>query len=319
MQLFRNLFQPPESLQGCVLAIGNFDGMHLGHRAVVEQALSLARDKAKPCVVMTFSPHPRQYFFPDTAPANIEPLTIRLRRMRELGVDGLMLARFNAALAEMSAESFVERLLVETLGVAHVVVGEDFHFGYRRQGDIRFLQDQAVRYRFGCTYVAPVIQSGEPVSSTRIRASLSRGRIDEVSGLLGRPYEIFSTVIHGEKRGRQMQAPTANLSLDGLHIPRYGVYAVRFAVGQRLTESSWQEGVANLGLRPTFGSHHTPLLEVHGLGNVPDLYGKRLRVRLVQHLRDEQRFESQDALMQQIQQDIQKAKLLLSEAGVADT
>ncbi len=310
MHIFRDL-SAPLPFKGCVLAIGNFDGMHLGHRAVLEQALAVARGKGKPCIAMTFTPHPRQYFSPQTAPGHIEPLRLRLLRMREMHLHGVMLARFNASFAAIKAESFVEKLLVETLGVTHVVVGEDFHFGHRRQGDIRFLQDQAVRHRFGCTYVLPVMKDGSPISSTRIRTALSEGNPAEAEALLGRPYEIFGRVIHGDKRGREMQVPTANLALGGLHVPRYGVYAARFGGEESSGERKWQDGVANIGVKPTFGAKSAPLLELHGFGQVGDLYGRRLRVRLVEHLRDEKSFDSTAELMRQIGRDIGQASRLL--------
>jgi riboflavin kinase/FMN adenylyltransferase len=262
MQIFRNPYSPSSHLKGCVLAIGNFDGVHVGHRAVLEQAQALSINHGAPFVVMTFSPHPRQYFSPASAARNIEPLITRLRRMRELHADGLLLTRFNAAFASVSAKSFVEDVLVGAFFVTHVVVGEDFHFGSDRSGNIRFLQDQAVTHRFGCTYVPPVMMAGAAVSSTRVRGMLSAGDMHTAATLLGRPYEITGRVVHGEKRGRTMDVPTANITLEGLHLPRFGVYAVRYST----EDAVWMDGVANLGVRPTFGGGNAPLLEVHGLG-----------------------------------------------------
>jgi riboflavin kinase / FMN adenylyltransferase len=304
-----------QSLCHAVMAIGNFDSVHIGHRAVLEQAKALAVQQGVPCVAMTFHPHPRCYFAPDAAPRAIEPLTVRIRRLRALGIDGLLMLRFNAALADMDAETFIHKIVVDKMQVSHVVVGEDFRFGAGRGGDIHFLQEQAVQHRFGFTYVPPMMLDDSPISSTRIRALLTEGNMAKAARLLGRPYQIIGRVVHGEKRGREMKTPTANLRVEGLHMPRFGVYAVMFAVLEgtdcETYPPQWQQGVANLGIRPTFGEGNVPLLEVHGFTSLPPCYGKTLRVRLMKHLRDECTFDSQASLMAQITQDIAAAKSAL--------
>lgn len=316
MQIIRHERSTPPELRGPALAIGNFDGLHLGHQAVIREAQGLATQHDSPAMVMTFHPHPKRYFRPNAAAMAIEPLHVRLRRLRAMNLDGALVLPFGERLATMPAEQFVHQILVEALQVSHVVVGENFRFGQGRQGDVHLLQELASTYRFGVTYVPPVMRDGAPVSSSRVRRCLDEGKMEDAASLLGRPYQIFGRVQHGDKRGRTLSAPTANVALTGLHPPRYGVYAVEFAVVTSpdctISPPHWQPGVANLGIRPTFTDDNTPRLEVHGLEPTGDLYGKYLRVRLITHLRDEQRFSDSDALKAQIGRDIARAQEHLS-------
>jgi riboflavin kinase / FMN adenylyltransferase len=310
MHCFTDASHTPASLKGCVLAIGNFDGVHRGHLSVLMHAKERAALQGRPWVVMSFFPHPRQYFAPDTPAQAIESLPTRLRRIRALGADGLLLLRFNAALAALEAEAFIEQILVAGLAVKHIVVGKDFCFGRGRRGDIALLRAAATAHGFVCEAVPPLSAAdGTPISSTRIRTALSNGDMQEASILLGRPYSIIGRVIHGDKRGRTLATPTANLSLKGLHPSRYGVYAVQHSLDG---EATWQHGVANLGVRPTFGEGSVPLLEVHSFEALGDVYGQRMSVRLLAHLRDEQSFTDVAALKHQIALDIAQAKQILN-------
>lgn len=323
MFLTRSCDHVAQRFQRCVLAIGNFDGVHLGHQALIKRARELAIMQAAPLAVMTFHPHPRRYFAPHSAALAIEPPHMRLRRLRALGVEAVFALPFNEALANMEATLFIEELLVQRLHVRSVVIGEDFHFGKGRGGTPALLEREAARLGFSSVPVPPVAVDGAPVSSSRIRACLDRGAVDEAAALLGRPYQLCGRVVHGRQLGHALGAPTANLRLSGLHLPRYGVYAVEFAVsgGADCVEGSvhWLPGVANLGVRPTLIADGEPLLEVHSLTPVEPLYGQRLRVRMLSFLRDEQRFEDASALSSQIQCDIEAARAVHARVGAATT
>ncbi len=323
MYVFRHYTDCPSSLRGGVLAIGNFDGVHLGHRAVLEEAQGIATRHQVPLLIMTFQPHPRRFFRPETAALAIDPLHVRLRRLKALGVNGILLQRFNTSFAALTAAAFVETVLSEALGVSHVVVGEDFHFGKGREGNVHRLQEMAIAERMGCTYVPPVIVRDVPVSSSRIRACLSEGRIEDAATLLGRPYQIYGRVIHGEKRGREMHTPTANIGVEGLHFPRFGVYAVQYALLESADCSQdppqWCDGIANLGVRPSFGEGSPPLLEVHGFQSMGQVYGRFMRVRLLRHIRDECTFSDAQALQRQIRRDIASVKAYHGSCSLSNT
>lgn len=313
MLIFRDYHAISDTLKGCVLAIGNFDGVHLGHRAVLDKALAIAKEQHLPCVVMTFHPHPKYFFSPENKPLALEPFHIKCRRLQGISVDGVIALPFDAKLAAMSASQFIADILCDALQVKHVVVGEDFRFGHKRQGDVDFLRNAANDriFGFGFDAMPPVIASGQPISSSRIRTCLSGGNIKEAARLLGRPAQIYGRVQHGDKRGRAIGVPTANLRIQHLHQPRYGVYAVAYA----LTDGAdcvdyppeWKDAVANFGIRPTFNGD-TPLLEVHALQESGDFYGKFMRVRLIDFIRDEVAFENAEALKTQIQTDIAQAR-----------
>lgn len=300
----------PVELRGAAIAIGNFDGLHRGHRAVLTAMLERAKALNIPPAVMTFEPHPRMFFTPGHAPHRIEPLHCKLRRLREMGVEIVYIHRFNKALSSLSAEDFAGGILSEKLGIKYVVTGEDFVFGHQRGGNSATLAQMAQDGLFGYSAVPALEVVGAPCSSSRIRAHLAAAEMTQAAELLGRPYEISGRVAHGDGRGRSLGAPTANLLLHDIFLPAYGVYAVRYRPSDgRLRDEvhGWRDGVANLGVRPTFGGSE-PRLEVHGFDECHDLYGQRLRVRLLSYLRPEQKFDSGAALRERIAEDIQHAK-----------
>lgn len=302
-------FLPPE-LKGGALAIGNFDGLHVGHRAVLAAMRERAQTENVPPCVMTFEPHPRMFFTPDHPPYRIEPLQRKLRRLKLAGVKIVYLQRFNAALSSMTAEAFIGDILQNRLEVAHVITGEGFVFGHKRSGNSDLLRAAAAQGRFGYTSVPELRIGGEVCSSSSIRRHLAESEMRQAAALLGRAYEITGRVRHGEARGRTLGAPTANLGLHGLFLPRYGVYAVRYRVSDGSMQESgreWQDGVANLGIRPSFGGGE-PSLEVHGFDESRSLYGQRLRVQLLTFLREEKTFATPEALKEQIMRDIAQAK-----------
>lgn len=300
-------------LKGCVVAIGNFDGLHLGHRALIDAARGTAREASKPLVVLTFSPHPRRYFHPDAAPfALIAPIA-RRRILAQWGVDAVVTLPFDAALAATSAQDFIDRLLVAGLQPQHVVVGADFAFGHKRSGNADMLKAQGAEKGFGVTALAPARDSeGEIYSSTRIRNHLNAGELEEAQQLLGRPWDMESTVVHGDKRGRELGYPTANQVLgDYLRLP-FGIYAVRVLIGE---DTVWRGGAANLGIRPMFRVE-TPLMETFIFNYNEDIYGKTLRVRPVRRLRPEMKFSDLEALISQMKQDCLEAEAVLKSATI---
>jgi riboflavin kinase/FMN adenylyltransferase len=313
MRLFRDLDTLLDDARGAAVAIGNFDGLHRGHRAVIGAMQEAAQGRNLPQAVLTFAPHPRRFFAPDAPPLALEPFHVRARRLRALGVDMLYLARFNQALSQLSARAFIEEVLVKRLGVRHVTTGENFVFGHQRSGDANFLAEAARTHGFGYTAVAPQTAEGQACSSSRVRHFLGLGDMAEATAMLGRPYEMTGRVRHGEKRGAALGYPTANLIPHALMLPAFGVYAVRYAMAEPLlpeTAPVWRPGVAYLGTRPTYGGD-APWLEVHALDTPEPLYGHRLRVQLLAHLRPDARFADDAALQVQIAKDITQAKRIL--------
>ena len=296
--------------RGAGVAIGNFDGVHLGHQAVIGEAGRIARAGGLPHAVLTFEPHPRRVFRPDDPPFRLTPFRAKSRHLEALGVDLLFTLHFDLAFAQMSAADFLEGVLVRNLGVRHAVVGYDFVFGHQRGGSPALLQARGAELGFGVTVVGPIAASGGAVySSTRIRELLVGGKPREAAALLGRCWEIEGRVERGDARGRSIGFPTANLLLDDYLRPAAGVYAVRVGIeeGRR---TLWYEGVANLGQRPTFGGSDLRL-EAHLFDFDRDLYGRHLRVALVEHLRPERKFSGIDALKAQIATDAAEARTLL--------
>jgi riboflavin kinase / FMN adenylyltransferase len=296
--------------RGAIVAIGNFDGVHLGHRQVIERAGALARAASAPHAVLTFEPHPRSVLHPDAAPFRLTPFRAKSRLIEALGVDLLFTLHFDHAFAQRSAEDFVERVLVSGLGARHVVVGYDFVFGHSRRGTPALLAAEGGRLGFGVTIVDPVATPGGPVySSTRIREHLSQGRPREAAALLGRFWAIDGRVERGDERGRTIGFPTANLRLEDYLRPAAGVYAVRAGI-EELGTVRWHNGVANFGRRPTVGGSDLRL-EVHLFDFAGDLYGRHLRVELIDYLRPEQKFPGLDALKAQIAEDARRARAIL--------
>jgi riboflavin kinase/FMN adenylyltransferase len=297
--------------RGAVVAIGNFDGVHLGHQIVIRRAGELARTAGAPLAVLTFEPHPYHVFHPQAPPFRLTPLRAKAHLIGDLGVDLLFVLHFDLALAQVSAEDFVRDVIVSRTAAHHVLVGYDFHFGHKRRGTPALLQQEGAKHGFAVTVIAPLEAAGGVVySSTQIRQHLAAGRPREAAVLLGRPFEIEGRVESGDKRGRTIGFPTANLTLGDYLRPAGGVYAVRIAI-EGEAPLVWRAGVANLGTRPTVDG--TDLrLEAHLFDFAGDLYGKHLRVALVEHLRPERKFAGIDALKAQIAADAGQARAVLA-------
>jgi riboflavin kinase / FMN adenylyltransferase len=299
----------PGALRGGALALGNFDGVHQGHQAVIGAAIRAARAAGRPALVATFDPHPSRHFRPDAPPFALTTLPQKLGLFAALGLDGAVVIPFDAALAGLSAEAFARAWLAERLGIAHVVTGEDFTFGKGRSGHADTLGALGRELGFTAEAVTPVTRGEEAVSSTRIRTALQAGDMAEATRLLTRPFAIEACVIHGDKRGRTIGVPTANMELGDYVRPRYGVYAVRV----RLPDGGQANGVANLGIRPMFDPPRE-LLETWILDWEGDLYGKTLGVELVTWLRPERALDGLEALKAQIARDAEAARAALAQS-----
>jgi len=297
--------------RGSVVAIGNFDGVHRGHQIVIGRAAETARGLGAPLSVLTFEPHPYHVFHPEAPPFRLTPFRAKAHHIEALGVDLLFVLPFDLAFSKVSADDFVRTLIVERLAARHAVVGFDFHFGHQRGGTPEVLRKLGERLGFGVTVVAPLEAEGGTVySSTRIRQHLTAGEAREAAILLGRPFEIEGRVEMGDQRGRTIGFPTANLRLGDTLRPAGGVYAVRVEIEEE-TPQRWRDGVANLGTRPTVGG--TDLrLEAHLFDFAADLYGKHLRVALIEHLRPERKFSGLDELKAQIAADATRARAILA-------
>ncbi|HEY0626552.1 MAG TPA: bifunctional riboflavin kinase/FAD synthetase [Allosphingosinicella sp.] len=291
-----------------MVALGNFDGFHAGHQAVVGRAVERARAEARPVLVATFDPHPVRYFKPDVPPFRLTTLNQRERLFGQADADAMLVFRFDAELANLTAEEFVEQRLVQLIGAAGVVTGEDFTFGKGRGGNVEVLESLGAKHGLSVDAVAPVCD-GEPVSSSRIREALQDGVCETAARLLTRPFAIEGIVEHGDQRGREMGYPTANLSLGKYLRPKYGVYAVR----GRLADGRVLEGAANLGVRPTFDPPKE-LLEPYFFDFSGDLYGHTIEVELISYLRPEHKFEDMGALSAQMAADCEEAKRRLAAA-----
>ena len=297
----------PASLRGGIVALGNFDGFHLGHQAVVGRAVARARAEGRPALVATFDPHPVRHFRPDAAPFRLTTLDQRERLFAAAGADATVVFRFDAALAALTAEQFVVERLVEGLGVTGVVTGEDFTFGARKSGNVGMLAALGAKHGFTAETVGPVSLEGAPVSSSRIRKALQQGQPREAARLLTRPFAIEGVVQHGDKLGRTIGYPTANLDMGPYLRPAYGIYAVR----GRLPDGRVVGGAANLGIRPTF-EPPKELLEPYFFDFAGDLYGRLIEVELIEFLRAEAKFDGLDALAAQMEQDCARARAVLA-------
>lgn len=286
-----------------VVAIGNFDGVHRGHACLLFQARAMADAAGLDLAVLTFEPHPRRFFDPKAAPFRLTLEAAKRRRFEALGVDAVDVAAFDADFAAMSAQDFIDRVIVGRMRAAHVVVGEDFHFGHKRGGNVAML---AADGRFTLSAVALEAFGGEVVSSTRIREALLAGDLEAAAQMLGWPWEIESTVVHGDKRGRTIGYPTANIELGETLCPAHGIYAVWVDIG----DGAWRAGVASLGVRPMFALEK-PLLEVFLPDYEGDLYGRVLRVVPARLLRPEAVFEDIESLKIQIGRDVADARTVL--------
>lgn len=292
----------PAAIKGCVLALGNFDGLHLGHQAVIGRARELAQKHGVPLAVMTFEPHPRRVFKPELPPLRILPLREKIRLLSKMGVEYLRIVRFSKRFAQTTAEDFVTHMLHQELGVSHVVTGDDFTFGHNREGNAAYLQSLASKLGFAAVACAQLDVGGERCSSTRIRDVLAAGDVAGAAKLLGWPYALSGPVRHGDKRGQVLGFATANILPPPIFLPKLGIYAVRVHVAGKPVK-----GVASLGVRPNYPLQK-PLLEVHLLDWQGDLYGQKLDVEFVQYLRPEQKFDSEEALKTQMAQDCAQAR-----------
>jgi riboflavin kinase/FMN adenylyltransferase len=303
---------PPVGLEGAVVAIGNFDGMHRGHRGVIAHARALAGHLGKPCAVLTFEPHPADYFTGKTVIFRLTTHEAKAAHLQRLGLQGIIVLTFNETLASLTAEAFVTDVLVRRLGVSAVVAGYDFHFGAKRQGTPEFLKEAGRRHGFLVEIVPRIAQddagSLDAVSSTATREALEQGDVRSATSLLGHPWFVDGEVVAGRKVGREIGFPTANIALDASCRLRHGIYAVRFTV-----EGVAHDAVASFGTRPVF-DNGPPLLEVFVFDFSGDLYGKIVEVAFIDFIRPEQNFDSVDALVVRMHEDVRVAKAMLARA-----
>ncbi len=297
--------------RGSVAAIGNFDGVHRGHRAVIDAAVALAASLGCPAIAVTFEPHPRDVLRPSDRVFRLTDEHSKLRLLAATGLNGALVLTFDAEFAALTAEQFVARILVGRLGIRGATIGFDFHFGHQRQGSPKFLAEQGERYGFSVETAPPLEDEGRPVSSSSIRAALADGRVVEAAELLGYPWFAAGTVRPGEQRGRELGFPTANIALDPDCGLKHGIYAVRVSIGGVI-----RDGVASFGTRPTFDDG-APLLEVHVFDFSGDLYGAPVDVAFIGWIRPELKFDSVDALVKRMEDDARLARAALARAGDA--
>ena len=297
----------PPPLRGAILALGNFDGFHLGHQAVVGEAVAWAKAEGLPAIVATFDPHPVRHFVPAAAPFRLTTLDQREELFAIAGADAMLVFHFDGELAGTTASDFIAKLLGERIGAGGVVTGEDFTFGKARGGNIAVLREQGAGCGIVVRTVGPVLDRGEPVSSSRIREALQQGDCAEAARLMTRPFAVRAVVEHGDKVGRTLGYPTANLPLGTYLRPRYGIYAVT----GRLPDDRMLQGAANLGIRPTFDPPRE-LLEPYFFDFAEDLYGQEIEVAFHHFIRPEAKFDSLDALKVQMDADCTEARRILS-------
>ncbi len=309
MRIIRDPYFIDPADRGAVAAIGNFDGVHLGHRAVIELARSIALQTNAPLGVLTFEPHPRQFFRPDSEAFRLMNAAARAHRLEKLHVEKLLELPFNAALSGLSAQEFASQILHAQLGLRHVIVGEDFQFGKNRAGHAADLVRFGADLGFGVTVAPMVALHGGEVSSTAIRSALSDGKPRDAAAMLGHWHRIEGPVIRGEQRGRELGFPTANMSIAGLHPPRFGVYAVKVDVLDGPHQGHYN-GAASIGVRPTFGVNQ-PNCESYIFDFKGDLYGATLSVALVDYLRPELKFDGLPALITRMSTDCDQAREIL--------
>ena len=313
MQIYRDYTDIPADAKGAAIAMGNFDGVHLGHQSVLALAKTAAVTANAPLGVVTFEPHPREFFAPDSVDFRLMNAETRANRLAKLGVDYLYELPFNTALSQLSAEEFARDVLAKGLGVRHVVVGADFRFGKGREGTAEMFRDLGTQFGFGVT-IAPLVADAQgDYSSTAIRDALSDGRPEDAARILGHWHRVDGVVVKGDQRGRDLGFPTANIYLDGLHLPKFGIYAVLFDVLNGPHKGTYK-GAASLGIRPTFGVNH-PNLETFLFDFTGDLYGAHVSVALVAYQRPEEKYDDIDALIRQMKADCFEAREILSKVS----
>ena len=310
MELIRGLHNLREEHRGCVATIGNFDGVHLGHRKVLTQVKNKAVELGLPSVAITFEPQPREFFAgADDAPPRLTRFSEKFRLLEAEGIDRLLCLTFNERLRSMSAEAFIEALLLHGLAVRHFVVGDDFHFGCDRAGDYNMLCSAGETHGFSVVNTETLQSFNERISSSRIRQLLQANDLSAAETLLGRPYSVTGRVVHGQKLGRQLGVPTANVRMHRFAAPMRGVYAATATIGGRVVP-----GVCNVGMRPTVGGLQ-PVLEVHLLDFEEEIYGQLMSVTFKKFIRPEKKFDGLDALKKQIFTDIDDARSYFSSAS----
>ena len=311
MRIFRHYADVPDAYKGAVVAVGNFDGVHRGHRALIGEAKRMADERGAPLGVMAFEPHPQEFFRPSPESFRLTPFRAKARLIAELGTDILYALAFDAEMAAKRAQEFVQDVLVDGLAIGAVVVGADFQFGKGRAGDATLLSYMGEMEGFGVTLFDPVLaEDGEKISSTEIRDALKAGRPDEATRLLGHYWSVEARVEHGDKRGRTIGFPTANMKLDDCLKPAFGIYAVRARIIEDDSVVSTHDGVASFGIRPMY-EVDTPLLETYLFDFDGDLYGKHMAVDLIAYLRPEAKLETLEALKAQIAMDSEAAMKVL--------
>jgi riboflavin kinase/FMN adenylyltransferase len=307
MQILRSV--PDAAISPVALTIGNFDGVHLGHQAMLAKLRSAAAARGLPACVMTFEPHPREFFAPDQAPVRLTSMREKLELLARHGVERVQLCRFNFALAQVTAQEFIERILVRGLGTRWLQVGDDFRFGARRAGNIGMLQAQAAHCSFEVEAMATVTLDGERVSSTAVREALAAGDVAKAARLLGRPYSISGRVVRGDRLGRELGFPTANVQMKHNRPPLSGIFAVEFS----LSDGVPRQGVASLGVRPTVKAQGAaPVLEVYLFDFKEEIYGEHVRVDFLHKFRDEAKYVDLDTLKRQITRDVADARQFFS-------
>jgi riboflavin kinase / FMN adenylyltransferase len=312
MRILRHYRNPPAEAKGAVLALGNFDGVHRGHQALIGEARRIAEATQRPLAALVFEPYPREFFRPGDEPFRLTPFRAKARLLAEFGVEFLIVLGFDAEMAGKLAQDFVIDVLVRELQVAHVVVGEDFRFGKGRGGDVTVLGYMGEMEGFGVTVFKAVAEGGEKISSSKVRVALKAARPDEAARLLGHWWSVEAHVATGDRRGRTLGFPTANLKLEHTLQPAFGIYAVR----ARTHDGRVYDGVANFGIRPMF-QLPTPLMEVHLFDFSGNLYGEVLSVELIAYLRGEERFADVEALKAQMALDADAARRILAAAPIA--
>lgn len=308
MQLIRGLHNLSQQHQGCALTIGNFDGLHIGHQEILARLQSVAKERDLSSCIMSFEPLPQEYFCKQSAPARLHRLREKWCVLQNTGVDYFLCCKFNHQLAELSAENFIQDILVKQLNVKYLLIGDDFRFGYKRRGDFELLIKAGVKYGFEVFNSPSHCYQNERISSTRVRQALLDNKLDLAEQMLGRAYQICGRIAHGDKRGRTIGFPTANIKLHRHATAVHGVYAVHLLGENNLSAN----GVANIGKRPTVDGQNLQL-EVHLFDFEGDLYGQQVCVEFKDKIRDEKRFDSFDELKLQIIKDSEQAKLYFAQ------
>ena len=311
MLIFRALHSPDH--QPVALTIGNFDGVHLGHRALLSRLLAAAKTRGLPSAVVIFEPHPREFFTPDQAPTRLTSLREKLELLAELGVDRVHVCRFNSQFAKMSANDFIDALH-KKLAVKYVLIGDDFRFGSGRSGDFALMEKIAGQQGFTVEAMHSVLHNGLRVSSTAVRAALASGNVRMASRYLGRPYSISGRVVHGDKLGREIGFPTANVQLKHNRPPLTGIYVVK-VTGDHIPAL---KGAASLGVRPTVHVNGRAVLEIHLLDFKQEIYGKHLRVEFLHKLRNEEKYPDLESLTNQIALDVENTRKWFKENGLQE-